>query len=91
MAELILTEHEKQTLTYLEWDDAALGKAVKVIATIFEDNDGRTSLKATGAAIFLICEAIRNNSMEMNVDLEGAVSGDEQLGDWNIKLTRRGP
>ena len=32
MAELILNQEEKDTSTYLEWSDEALGKAVKKLA-----------------------------------------------------------
>jgi len=87
MAELILTEEEKRQLTYLEWDDAALGKACKKIAIILSDENGKRSIKHMGAAVFLISEAVRANSYTTTIEIDGATNP-EPLGDWKITLQR---
>ena len=61
MAELILTEEEKK-LSFLDWDDASLGRAVKKCASILNshsenekiDADGQISVKLTGALAFIV-------------------------------------
>lgn len=87
MAELILTDHEKQTATYLEWDDAALGRACKKIALLFNDDDGKRAMKHTEAAVFLISEAVASNATETTIELEDATDP-EPLGNWRITLER---
>ena len=88
MAELVVTEEERHTLKFLEWDDEALGKATKVVATILNDKDGDQALKATGAAVFLIDTGIESNATEIVVSLEGAYNGDRNLGNWRVTLER---
>lgn len=88
MAELNMTEEERRT-PFIEWDNESLGKAVKRMALIFaEDRQGERSLTVTGAAVFLISEAVRNNSIEMIIELENAQEGEKNLGNWKIKFER---
>lgn len=87
MAELVLTDEEKKTATYLEWDDAALGRACKKIALLFNDDNGKRAMKHTGAAVFLISEAVASNATTTTIELEGATDP-EPLGDWRVTLER---
>jgi len=86
---LILTDEEKHSLTFLEWDEISLGKAVKQIAYICNDQHGKDALKATGAAVFLISEAIRSGATEFIVDLKGATDGKRDLGNWKITIEKQ--
>ena len=86
MAELILTEAEKRTINFLDWDDATLGKAVKKAAMIIGDTEGRDALTVTAAAVFLVAEAVRSGSTKTTIELKGAWQGDVALGDWVITL-----
>lgn len=88
MAELILTEAERFSLNFLEWDDAALGKAVKQVAIICNDTEGKHALKVTGAGVFLISEAVRNGAAELTLNIQGAVNGHQELGDWKITIEK---
>lgn len=88
MAELILTEEEKRTKIFLKWDDATLGKAVKLMADIIHDNYGKESLFITGAAVTLIAEAVKNNANTMEIDLTEATDGEINLGNWKITLAK---
>jgi len=86
MAKLILTEEERRSPTFLEWDDVSLGRAAKAIASICDDDHGKHALKATGAAVFLVSEAIRSGATELTVNLEGATDGKRDLGNWKITI-----
>lgn len=91
MAELTITEEERRTLTFLEWDDAALGKAVKSMACIIADTDGgRKTLPVVAAGVFLISRAIDSGADMLVLKLEGAC-GEEPLGDWEIALKQLAP
>jgi hypothetical protein len=86
MAELILTEDEKRLSTYFEWDDETLGKVVKRVAQICQDNDGKRSVAVTGAAIFMISEAINSGAESYIIELENATDDNNNLGNWRITL-----
>lgn len=88
MSKLVLTEEERKSATFLEWDDEALGKAVKAIALICNDDYGKDALKVTGAAVFLVAEAVRNKANLMTLDVKGASEGEQQFGDWKIVVER---
>lgn len=86
MAKLILTEEERRSPTFLEWDDVALGRAVKAVASICNDDHGKHALKATGAGVFLVAEAVRSGATELTLSLKGANDGSRDLGDWKITI-----
>lgn len=88
MAELILTEEEKTSATFLEWDNESLGNAVKAVAAICNDNHGEHALKVTGAAVFLVSDAVRNDADVLTVKLSGVTSSGHDLGDWKITIER---
>ena len=91
MADLILTEEERNTLTFLEWDDATLGKAVKKIAMLFPDKDGaRETLPAVAAGVFLISRAVDAGADKLVLKLTGA-HNEKPLGDWEITLKQLSP
>lgn len=87
MAELIITDSERESATYLEWDDAALGKACKKIALILSDTRGEASMEITAACAFLVSRSIDAGSAETTIRLEGMRIADKQLGTWTISLT----
>jgi hypothetical protein len=88
MAKLILTEKEKQS-PFLEWDDVALGRAVKAVASVCGDDNGRHAIKATGAAVFLIAEAVRSGATDLEINLIGASDGAQSLGNWRISIEQQ--
>lgn len=91
MAELIITEEERSTLTFLEWDDAALGKAVKSMACIIADKDGgRETMPVVAAGVLIISRAIEAGADTLVLKLEGA-SNPEPLGDWEITIKQLAP
>lgn len=88
MAKLILTEAEKKAATYLEWDDAALGKAVKKLALSIRDSRGEDSLAQTACATMLVCKAADMNAQTMKMELSGVTDGEKQVGDWQLIVTK---
>jgi hypothetical protein len=88
MAELLTTDEENAAATYLEWDDAALGKAVKSAALLCTDHNGKHAIPYVGAAVFLISEAIRSGADNLTVSLDDASASGENLGDWVVTARR---
>jgi hypothetical protein len=88
MAELILTEEEKAAPSYLDWDDAALGKAVKALAIKLHDSEGKESMYGQVAAFMLIGAAHRINADTTTIDLENVTVSDEGIGDWRVEVRR---
>ncbi len=85
MAELLLTKEEQDSATFLEWSDETLGRAVKKIALILNDDNGKKALKYTGAAAFLIAVSMDCNSSETIIELED-VTLPKPVGNWKITL-----
>ncbi len=91
MAELTITEEERRTLTFLEWDDASLGKAVKSMACIIADKDGgRETLPVVAAGVLIISRAIDAGADKLVLELGGA-SNPKPLGDWEITVKQLAP
>lgn len=88
MAKLILTDEEKAAASFLDWDDDALGKAVKNIALIFNDDRGEDTLKHLGAAYFMIARCIDLNAEKGKVNIEGLTQDGESLGDWEVEVRK---
>jgi len=89
MSILTLTEEEKK-LPFNQWDDAALGRAMKHTVNILnDDTDCKASLRFTAAAVFLIHGAIMNGAEKIELQLDAGI--DEKgtaLGDWLITATQ---
>lgn len=88
MAELILTEEEKHSANYMQWDDAALGKAVKKVSLNIRDIQGDDALMVTSCATVLASRAARKKAKAIVVPLVGLTDGSEHLGDWEIVIRR---
>lgn len=88
MAKLILSEREKKSARYLEWNDAALGKAVKALALDITDHKGEKSLANTACAVMLAAMAAERNEQAMAIELTGVTDRSTEIGDWKIVVTR---
>jgi len=88
MAKLELTEEERKTLTFLEWDSQSIGEGVKKLALNFQDKHGGSTMNLTSAAIAIIYECVKAGSDCTTIDLQGAFRGDCQLGDWKVTLEK---
>ena len=86
MAELILTQEEKDAATYLEWSDETLGKAVKKLALGINDHMGDRAAGAMACATNLACTAYDSNAETLQMKLAGVTERDEARGDWLITI-----
>jgi hypothetical protein len=76
----------------IEARETVLAKPLpEAVAAICDDDHGKHALKATGAAVFLISEAVRNGATDLTVDLVGATDGKSELGNWKITIKKLGP
>lgn len=87
MAELILTQAETDALSWLDLDDAALGKVIRngmlEIAEVATEN-GR--LLAHSAALLLVGIAAGVNADDLDLRLGGVTHADRAVGDWTIAV-----
>jgi hypothetical protein len=88
MANLILTESEKRCGSYMEWDDASLGRLVKYAATIINDESGDRATRLTAAALTMIDAAAEVGSERTDFEITG-VSSPEPMGDWVVSVHRK--
>lgn len=86
MAELILTQEEKDAATYLEWSDEALGKAVKKLALGINDHMGDHATATMACATNLACAAYDANAETLEVKLVGVTECDEARGNWKVTV-----
>ena len=85
MAQLITTPEEDEK-SFMDWDDASLGRAVKKMALFLDSIDDMVTMPA--AAAFLITKAIDMGSDQSTMILAGVTDGDEPIGDWKISIKK---
>ena len=87
MAELIMTDEEKKSESFLTWSDESLGKAVKAAAFALADDTGRQSVMWTTAACLLIKKMLEADSTTLVITLEH-VTLPEAVGDWRVMIQK---
>lgn len=97
MAKIILTEEEKAAHSWLDLDDASLGRCVKQNMLILcngkkdEDNasldseEGRI-LASTSAVTMLAIIAHKSNADHAKFTCNGVSYKDESIGNWSVTL-----
>jgi hypothetical protein len=88
MAKLTLTEKEKASASYLSWNDAALGRAVKKMALDIEDHHGDQAIALSSCACMLACSSAERGIARTEINLEGLTEQDEEYGDWTIIIIK---
>lgn len=88
MAELFVTDKEKEDKTYLEWPDETIGKAVKALAVKIDDCQGDRAIRYSAPALILASLVSDSNTERMTFELEGLREGDKDLGNWLITIER---
>lgn len=86
MAELILTQEEKDTSTYLEWSNEALGKAVKKLA--LDLSIGDDALTAQSMLLLLINVLNSYGATKAKLKLEGVTYKDSSIGNWKCTIEK---
>lgn len=88
MAELIVTPEEEKAATYLEWDNESLGKLVKMIGLMLNDEYGKDAAWVTMAAHLLVDLSLKTNSTNTKVNISGCSKDDKPVGDWEIRIRK---
>ncbi len=88
MAELILTEKEKEDASYLDWSNESLGKLVKKIGSLIFDDYGKDAAWMTMAAHLLVDLSRKTNSTDTTVTVTGCTNDKVKIGDWIINIKR---
>ena len=88
MAELILTDAEKGAARHLDWDDAALGKAVKKLALNIGDIWGDEALICTSCATLLACQASGTVEETLTIELDGVMDKYDRIMDWRVTISK---
>lgn len=93
MAQLILTDEEKAAATWMELDDATVGKVVKKTALgLMAKSDEQGRVWWFSAAMLLCGMANDANADKFSQELLGFTEGDTDCGDWLVTVQRiRGP
>lgn len=91
MAELILTDEEKASASYLDWDDASIGRGVKKIALEIEDVKGEDAISWCAGVLMLLARAIDADSEKSVMKVDGFTQAGKPLGDWEVTVRRLPP
>ncbi len=87
------TEKEKAAASYLEWDDAELGKFTKycglVMAANAKDTEGLHRVAAASCAMQLVSVCLESNADTLKLDLDGHTSRGVSTGDWVLTVKRK--
>lgn len=87
--ELTLTDEEKAAATWLELDDAAVGRLVKYNCSLMAKlGDERDRIRHIAAALMLVKTASACNADELTQEINNCTDGDKELGDWEITVRR---
>ena len=88
MAELVLTEKEKEDASYLDWGDEALGNLVRKISVLINDEYGYDSAWHATAAHLLVDLSRKVNSTDTTITVRGCTNNREEIGDWSVTIKR---
>lgn len=89
MAELILTDEEKAAATWMELDDATIGKLVKKTALgLHSLNAEQAHVWWWSAALLLCGMASDANADKFEQEITGFTESGEDRGNWRITVER---
>lgn len=91
MAELVLTEEEKESGSYLNWDDENLGKYVKKKAIDLEDYYGEDVSQREAAVVTLLSRIVESDTDMTMMEVEGVTIDGEDIGHWRITFEKVDP
>jgi len=91
MAELVLTEEEKEGRSYLDWDNESLGKYVKKKAIDLEDYYGEKVSEQEAAVVTLLSRIVESDSDMAMMEVEGVTINGDDIGHWRITVEKVDP
>ena len=98
MADLILSKAEKAAPSYMDWDDASLGRAVRALISNIESSGKEADTKqemlrlgASSAFFLLVGLAVNSNAATFDMEIEGVEvgvlgGGTKKVGKWRLEL-----
>jgi len=90
MAKLILTEEEKEAQSFLDWDDASLGKFVKNGAVrMKEEADGSKKPIYVSAILVLLGLMKDSDATELTEEVKGFTYKGESVGDFTLTIKQK--
>lgn len=89
MAELKLTEEEKNSSSILNWDEESIGKLVKKKAIENEDYIGKTTASRKAALLLLMSEIVGDEVHRAVMEVDDVTVDGESIGDWRITFERK--
>lgn len=88
MAELKLTEEEKESSSVLNWDEESIGKLVKRRAIEYEDYIGKTTTNRKAALLLLMSEIVDDDVEKAVMEVDNVTVDGESIGDWKVTFER---
>ena len=89
VAELILTEEEKEAALWQHLDDEALGKCVKKqISRITELVEEENAVRKIALILYVLLGIENARAQELQATITKWSFGEIQLGDWEITIRR---
>ena len=89
MAELILTDEEKEVESFLDWSNESLGKMVRTVAQKIKNGEISTKpVNVTAAMYVIIMTATYINADSVEQTIENVSYKDYEMGDWKVTVER---
>lgn len=89
MAELILTEAEKKTKSWLDLDDESLGKFVKYnIFKVFKHSKEELTIFPLACATALCAIAVESNADKLELTIDNLKNKTNNFGNWKVTIKK---
>ena len=89
MAELILTDKEKETKSWLDLDDESLGKFVKAnIFQVLTHAKGELAIFTLSCATALCAIAVEANADKLELTVDNLKNKTNDFGNWKVSIKR---
>lgn len=87
--ELILTDAEKKSATWLELDNESIGKLVKASALKIREHDTQYDILACYSASIILCSmAADANADTFSTEIDNLTIRGESFGKWQITIKK---
>jgi len=89
MAELTLTDEERESASYLDWDDESLGKLLRRgLAMCRSVQEERNAVLGHSAALYLIAHCVEAGAAYGKWDEQGVTQSGKPIGSWLVTVMR---
>lgn len=90
MAELILTDEEKQAISYInDWSDESLGKLLKKVSLQFiKIADEQDKIVSAAAALYLLGTCVEADADSLEISVNDYEFYGKPHGDWLVNVKK---